>query len=596
MSGIMAQVANEAALDLGQRAEAAILAAAAGDALGWPQENRSSRVGGRRGLEPQLEFVEWRRREGGSYAPHEEFVPSGTYSDDTQLILAVARSLLRGTEWWSHLTTVELPFWPLYQRGGGGATRRAAGSWQKGKAPWLDTKLVRGYFEAGGNGVAMRVLPHAIVHAGSDSFETGAREIVADGITTHGHPRALVGALAYGYAVWFVLRRMETLGYGELIEATIAAVKEWGGRPSLGDFDPTWDDTVAGSVRDPYDSVWQQTVDEMIHLLRLSQEGIARGSLAVDRDTLEALGSTGGPALGSGTVTAAAAIFLASRYAARPAQGLVAAAFVRGADTDTLASMVGAILGAVNGDEWFGRTLERLQDRAYLSLIGRHLVDGVTLAPAEDGIPRLTTAGLREFWRGLEAKELNAEVVLPDGRLASILDKTDYETRSQTTWIRSWLVRTGDSQTLSLKRVAKRPAGRPIEARPSAARNYRIGVIVEVDDLERSLSFYRDLVGLEISRQSPHYVSFAGLLALAPTANPRVAELEQLSLSEGANLFQSRQTVTIFLPHADLDAMRTKLERAGTPVSAFAERHGRRTFRCLDPEGNVLEFRELNGG
>ena len=73
---------------LPQRAEAAMLAAAVGDALGWPQENRASRVGGRRGVEPELEFSEWRRREGGSYAPHEETIAAGTYSDDTQLILA----------------------------------------------------------------------------------------------------------------------------------------------------------------------------------------------------------------------------------------------------------------------------------------------------------------------------------------------------------------------------------------------------------------------------------------------------------------------------------------------------------------------------
>lgn len=593
----MTQVANDAALDLGRRAEAAMLAAAVGDALGWPQENRSSRVGGRRGVEPQLEFAEWRRREGGSYAPHEEVIAPGTYSDDTQLILAVARSLLRGGDWWRYFTSVELPFWPLYQRGGGGATRRAASSWAKGKPPWTDPKLVLGYFEAGGNGVAMRVLPHAIRHANDRDFEMAARNIVADGITTHGHPRAHVGGLAYGYSMWRALRRVETLGYGELIEETVDGVDGWGRRPRLDDVDPSWEDTVHASARDPYDSIWDQTVDEMLELLRTAREGIARGSLAVDRDTLGKLGSVGGPALGAGTVTAAASIFLASRYASRPGQGLVAAAFARGADTDTIASMTGAILGSINGDDWLGRALEKLQDRAYLSVVARHLVDEVPLAPSGDAVPQLTPAAIRRFWDKLERERPGGNVVLPDGRLATVISGTRHETKSRTNQITSWLVEAGDGQTLALKRTKKK-AGDDVKPKVPvrAARPYRIGVVIEVDDLERALHFYRDIVGLEISKQSPQYVSFAGLLALAPAPIPRVEKPTQLTLADSERLFESRQTVTVFLAAAELDDMRAKIVSQGSVASRLSDRQGRRMFRCLDPDGNVLEFRELNGG
>lgn len=593
----MAQMTDAARPHLPQRAEAAMLAAAVGDALGWPQENRASRVGGRRGVEPELEFSEWRRREGGSYAPHEETIPPGTYSDDMQLILAVTRSRLHGSDWWRYLTTVELPFWPLYHRGGGGALRRASSSWSKGRAPWTDDKLLANYFEAGGNGAAMRALPHVIRDGDSEQFDPVADSIMADGIATHGHPRALVGALAYGYALWYVLRRSDKLGYGELVEELLAASSSWGRRPSVAWADPSWEDTVASSAAASYESAWETTVNEMADLLRVARDGISRGSLAVDRDTLERLGAVSGRATSAGTVTAAGAIFIASRYAARPVQGLLAAAFARGADTDTLACTAGAILGAVNGEEWLGRTLERVQDRAYISVMARQLIDETAPLPAVDGIPQLTTAALREFWQILEETPDRGAIVLPDGRMGTVIGRVEHETRSRTNRITSWHVEIGDGQSISLKRTTRlkpEDAPPPAPATPPLPRRYRVGVIIEVDDWEASLHFYRDVLQLDISKQSPRYVSFAGLLALVPAATRRSSEGGQLTISSSS--FDARQAVTIFVPASDLDAFRRRIAASGSAVSLLGDREGRRMFRCLDPEGNVIEVRELNGG
>ena len=60
------------------------------------------------------EFREWVRRSGGRFLPHEEIIKAGEYSDDTQLILCLSRSLLKGEKWWEFYTMVELPFWSLY--------------------------------------------------------------------------------------------------------------------------------------------------------------------------------------------------------------------------------------------------------------------------------------------------------------------------------------------------------------------------------------------------------------------------------------------------------------------------------------------------
>ncbi len=170
----------------------AMLGAACGDALGWPNERvRKSKVP----KQPQgclHEFRKWYRRSGGRFFPHEEIIEAGEYSDDTQLILCLSRSLLRGEKWFEFYTQVELPFWSLYERGGGGATKRAVNSWQDGIKPWNPNRKpqeVTKYFKAGGNGVAMRALPHALYHCERD-FDKVASSIFKDGATTHVHPRA----------------------------------------------------------------------------------------------------------------------------------------------------------------------------------------------------------------------------------------------------------------------------------------------------------------------------------------------------------------------------------------------------------------------
>src|SRR6201999_1760168 len=113
-----------------------------------------------------------------------EPMPAGVYSDDTQLTLAVARSLQRA-DWWQHLTTVELPWWSHYELGGGGATKRAAHAWSKHINPWSPAGADN-YWTAGGNGVAMRVLAHCV--RPDETFAQVRRRVLADGAATHGDP------------------------------------------------------------------------------------------------------------------------------------------------------------------------------------------------------------------------------------------------------------------------------------------------------------------------------------------------------------------------------------------------------------------------
>jgi ADP-ribosylglycohydrolase len=107
-----------------------ILGAALGDALGWPHENRARNASG--APRDALAFQGWVKRSGGRFQPHEEQILPGSYSDDTQLIIAVARSRILQRRWWDYFSQVELPLWTVYEKGGGGSTIRAAKSWLKG--------------------------------------------------------------------------------------------------------------------------------------------------------------------------------------------------------------------------------------------------------------------------------------------------------------------------------------------------------------------------------------------------------------------------------------------------------------------------------
>ena len=130
---------------------------------------------------------------------------------------------------------VELSRWTIYERGGSGATKRAAQAWLAGSRPWQSRKtdVVRRYFDASGNGVGMRVLPHALFLGDQDDPPVLVHDVVRDGATTHGHPSALFGATACAYAAWSLARRNRTLGFGELLGLLIDEEDRWGAFPDM---------------------------------------------------------------------------------------------------------------------------------------------------------------------------------------------------------------------------------------------------------------------------------------------------------------------------------------------------------------------------
>ena len=581
------------------KGQGAFLGAAVGDALGWPQEMPSKSVDQQTGSSERSlvnEFQRWVRKSGGRYYLHEEVILPGEYSDDTQLILCTARSLFYGSQWWHHLTKQELPTWTCYERGGGGATKRAAQEWLTGLKPWSSPQNKKRYFDAGGNGVAMRVMPHCLLGAATDDFRVIAKNIVANGVCTHGHPRALVGALAYGFAVWMAFRETGTLKYGAIIEKVLSGVKSWSVLPDLDDICPAWRRSAFEVSGGQYDEYWQMTITDMLRLLEQCREAMKQGALSVEQEVLTELGCFDQSIKGAGTITAAASIFLASRYAADPFHGLVEAGFAHGADTDTIASMTGGLLGAMAGSEWLKDHAEKVQDAQYLRALGESLARNEVTSH----ITKTTKTHLDSLSEKLKASKPGDSVLLPDGREAQTSALQHHQSLSKTTVAVSWKLTTADGQSFYIKKLSRPktdmdmkaetlssaiPDKRPsVELQPVNVIN--TAVKLPVRNMAEARFFYERVLGLKVEKESEVLVKCGGIV-LVPLDYKK-------SLVQESESFYPKMTTTIYIEIKSLEEAHNNVCQVKAKIlQPISERRGRRFFTCLDPDGNAVEIFEV---
>lgn len=326
----------------------------------------------------------WTRRIGGKFGV-DVSLPAGCYSDDTQLRLAVSRAIgPRGFDV-EAFARVELTVWPSYALGGGRATKKAVANLAKPQTLW-SSNFYQGWHEAGGNGVAMRIQPH--VWAARDAAEVGTHllDVVHDGVTTHGHPRALVGAVLHAVALGVTL---DTGGvpdapvWAELLDMTARVGKMVLSDSALDVWRKRWESLNGAS----FDDAWGAVVSECAAMIDTAMPGYRalQDAVAGDADpagaylrVVDALNLRTEEARGSGTATAVAALLIASAYGRLPREASLLSARAIGTDTDTIGTMAAALVGAATVE----RRPRPVLDDGYLQAEAQRLAAIATGAPA----------------------------------------------------------------------------------------------------------------------------------------------------------------------------------------------------------------------
>jgi ADP-ribosylglycohydrolase len=361
-----------------EKISGALLGGAIADALGWPTEfaKRPEDLE-RLGVEyPVQGFQPWHKRSGGRFLTRIDNIQPGEYSDDSQLTLCVARSInSKGRVENHYFAKQELPHWIRYARGAGATVTAAAKAAGRKRSDWRWNyfTFTRGrhqldYRGAGANGAAMRSSPIALANVNEP--EQAAIETWKNAITTHGHPRAIIGALVFVEA----LRRLVANNIKLSADAYVSGLIEYASSLEVPESDPDIGYWLARWNQGPakFQPIWDESRREMTQLLLNALNG---RSLSL-RQTYEALGCLDPATKGAGTVTTAAALAIFLRFGNKFDKAVLAAANELGSDTDTIGAMAGSLTGG-----WLGYTAIReewatmMADYTYFNKVAEALTD-----------------------------------------------------------------------------------------------------------------------------------------------------------------------------------------------------------------------------
>lgn len=331
-----------------ERVERSVLWAAYGDALGWISEltdktGLERRTAGR----PLCQPIEWKRRIGGR-AGVTANLPKGCYSDDSQLRLATGRSIRSDGFDVEAFSKVELPVWLSYALGGGKSTSAAATNLAKPRVQWF-ANTFKGWTDSGGNGAAMRIQPHVWAASNLENPATFLPDVVRNAICTHSHPEGIMGAVVHALSLAHAMNSGSNPSPDDLMTATRAVAN----LPSTIQRDIEVGQYWRASFEresSTFADAWQRAIDNCRTAIQAASEtnrqtGADRYSAIVDRLKL-----TDPARRGNGMLTAVAAAGL-TWCEPKPELALRIAANAIGTDTDSIATMAGAILGVNSEDE-----------------------------------------------------------------------------------------------------------------------------------------------------------------------------------------------------------------------------------------------------
>ncbi|ELI8019582.1 ADP-ribosylglycohydrolase family protein [Yersinia enterocolitica] len=354
--------------------------AAAGDAIGWISELTDENGLRRRISESYLlKPVGWNRKIGG-YSGVTVSLPAGTYSDDTQLRLAVSRCIRGNGEFdIESFAKIELPVWLSYALGAGRASKAAATNLIRKDTNWFSNFYKNNYLEytnSGGNGTAMRIQPH-VWCCKNLTDKKYILSVIKDSLVTHGHLLAVCGSIFHADALQYSLINGKPASPNELekiidnfsaIPDAINSVYE------LKNFWlPNWENVSGKNLHNEVERIKKETKDYLNNAFNSfnkssePSENYKSAIIALECDKEERRGSA--------TNTAIASSLLCYLFKdASPYEAIISCVNILGTDTDSIASMAGAILGCYSE-----RPKWDIQDSGYI------IKEAIRLSNISDG-------------------------------------------------------------------------------------------------------------------------------------------------------------------------------------------------------------------
>ncbi len=345
--------------------------AAAGDALGWITElsRGANGVKRRTGKEKVTEPVSWQRLVGGRSGVKVD-LPAGTYSDDTQLRLCVSRSI-HGNGFFDveAFAKIEVTSWQGYSLGAGVGSKAAAANLSKQGVTWFSNFFDSGrqnYTAAGGNGAAMRIQPH--VWSANGSRDEMILRVMQDAVVTHGNPHGFCGAVFHALCIWHALveREMPSLKVAEEFVSYMDRLPTILENDSQLDrvWRPFWESEAGVSLECAIHAFQKEALED----ISLISDAFEASMIPPDyRDVLQRIGCLTDKYRGSGFKTALAALVLSRLHSPETvADAMIQAANELDSDTDTIATMSGALLGILAKHEpsWKVQDIEYLRSEA----------------------------------------------------------------------------------------------------------------------------------------------------------------------------------------------------------------------------------------
>ena len=316
--------------------------AAYGDALGWISELTDEKGVMRRTQgAPLRQPIEWKRRIGGRTGVTVK-LPVGCYSDDSQLRLATCRCIRPDGFDVEAFSKVELPVWPSYAFGGGKSTTAAAANLAKPRVQWF-ANTYRGWTDAGGNGAAMRIQPHVWAAHSPDDPTSYLPNVVRNSISTHSHPYGLLGAVLHSLALGRAINSGRSPSPEDMIEDTKFAANLLEIVQDDVEISQYWRGALERESG-PFSEKWAKTIQECQDSILAVSRTAGRDGAERYESIIDCLKLRDTNRRGNGVLTAVAAIGL-TWCEPEPDRALRIAANAVGTDTDTIATMAGAILG-----------------------------------------------------------------------------------------------------------------------------------------------------------------------------------------------------------------------------------------------------------